>query len=64
MTRRCKACEQYESTQMSLLERRLLLWRRGMLTDAIAEELDLERHRLTEQLEKHQEAYHEESVYS
>ena len=64
MAQRCKPCEQFANKQTTLLERRVLLWRRGMLTDDISEKLDLERHRLTEDLERHQEAYHQPSAYS
>ena len=64
MERRCRKCEQYESKRADLRERRVLLWRRGKLTDAISEELDREQRRLTEELEKHQAAYHQPSVYS
>jgi hypothetical protein len=64
MAQRCGRCEQYESKQAALSERRVLLWRRGELTDRISEELYLERRRLTEELEKHQAAYHQESIYS
>jgi hypothetical protein len=34
-----------------------------MLSDALSEELDVELCRLIEELEKHQAAYHQESIY-
>jgi len=64
MAQRCKPCEKYEGKQRELRERRMILWRRGMLTDATSEELELEQKRLTEELEKHQAAYHQPSIYS
>jgi len=64
MSHRCRPCEKYENKQTSLHERRVLLWRRGQLTDKLAEELDSEKHQLTEELEKHQAAYHQESPHS
>ncbi len=63
MTHRCKRCEQYQSKQAAVRERRLLLWRRGMLTDALSKELEMELRRLVEEFEKHQAAYHQESIY-
>lgn len=63
MRQRCKRCEQFESQEAAVIERRLLLWRRGMLTDALSLDLETELRRLIEELEKHQAAYHQESVY-
>jgi len=61
MAERCKVCEQYEKSQAALLERRVGLWRRGMLTDAIAEELDSEQRRIMQDLKEHQTTAHEPS---
>ena len=47
----------------SVREHRLVLWRRGMLTDALSQELEAELRRLIEELAKHQAAYHQESMY-
>lgn len=63
MAQRCKRCEQYESKEAVLRERRLLLWRRGTLTDTLSEELEAELRRVIEELESHQAAYHQESIY-
>lgn len=63
MAHLCKRCEQFENKEAAIREHRLLLWRRGMLTDAISEELEVELRRLIEGLEKHQAAYHQESIY-
>lgn len=63
MAHLCKRCEQFENNETAVRERRLLLWRRGMLSDALSEELDVELCRLIEELEKHQAAYHQESIY-
>jgi hypothetical protein len=63
MTQRCKRCEQFESKEVAVRERRLVLWRRGMLTDALSQELEAELRRLIEELEKHQATYHQESIY-
>lgn len=59
---RCRRCEQYESKQAALQDRRLLLWRRGELTDKISQELYRQQRQLTEELEQHQAAYHQPSV--
>lgn len=64
MAQRCRRCEQYESRQAALHERRVLLWRRGELTDKTSEKLYREQRRLTEELEQHQAAYHQPSVYA
>ena len=63
MAHRCKRCEQFASKEATLRERRRVLWRRGMLTDELSGELELELHRLIEELEKHQVSYHQESIY-
>ena len=63
MAQRCKRCEQYESQEAALRERRLLLWRRGTLTDALSEEIEAELRRVIEEFERHQAAYHQESIY-
>jgi hypothetical protein len=34
-----------------------------MLTDELSQELEVELRRLIEELEKHQAAYHQESIY-
>jgi hypothetical protein len=34
-----------------------------MLTDALSKELEMELRRLVEEFEKHQAAYHQESIY-
>jgi len=64
MAQRCRRCEQYEGKQAALSDRRMVLWRRGELTDKLSEQLYLEQRRLTEELEKHQTAYHQPSVYA
>jgi hypothetical protein len=63
MAQRCKRCEQFESQEAVLRERRRVLWRRGMLTDELSRKLERELHRVVEELEKHQAAYHQESIY-
>jgi len=63
MAHLCKRCEQFESEEAAVWERRLLFWRRGMLTDALSEELERELRRLIDELEKHQAAYHQQSIY-
>ena len=63
MTHGCKRCEQFESKEAAVRERRLLLWRRGMLTEELSQKLEVELRRLIEELERHQAAYHQESIY-
>jgi hypothetical protein len=63
MAQRCRRCEQLESKEAALRERRLVLWRRGMLTEVLSQELEAELRGLTEELERHQAAYHQESIY-
>ncbi len=40
MPQRYGRCETYEARQISLQDWRLVLWRRGMLTDVVSEELE------------------------
>lgn len=63
MAQRCRRCEQFENKEAAVREHRLVLWRRGMLTDALSQELEAELRRLIEELEKHQATYHQESIY-
>jgi hypothetical protein len=62
MTRRCKRCEQYRNQLIALRDRRVLLWRRGELSDAIAAETEVAERRLIEEWEQHQAAYHQPSL--
>jgi hypothetical protein len=63
MMHRCKRCEQFEGKAAAVREHRLLLWRRGMLTDELSHGLEAELRKLIEELEKHQAAYHQESIH-
>ena len=63
MAQRCRRCEQFETKEAAVREHLLVLWRRGMLTDALSQELEAELRRLIEELEKHQATYHQESIY-
>ena len=59
MPERCKQCEQYQKNQKSLCEHRTNLWRRGELTDAVAEELSSKEQRIIAELKEHQAKQHE-----
>ena len=59
MPERCKQCEQYQKNQKDLRERRTNLWRRGELTDDIAEELSSKEQRIIAELKEHQAKQHE-----
>jgi hypothetical protein len=58
MPERCEQCQQYEKTLKDLRERRTKLWRRGELTDAIAEELSSKEQRIITELKEHQATQH------
>jgi hypothetical protein len=62
MPERCKQCEKYEKSQKDLRERRTNLWRRGELTDAIAEELSSKEQRIIAELKEHQATQHKHST--
>jgi hypothetical protein len=58
MPEQCKNCERYEKRQKELRERRVLLWRRGELTEAAEEKLISEEQRIAEKLKEHQARAH------
>jgi len=62
MPERCEQCEQYEKKLKDLRERRTKLWRRGELTDAIAEELSSKEQLINSELKEHQATQHEHST--
>lgn len=62
MPERCEQCEQYEKNLKDLRERRTKLWRRGELTDGIAQELSSKEQRTTAELKEHQATQHEHST--
>lgn len=62
MPERCKQCEKYEKNLKDLRERRRNLWRRGELTDAIAEELSSKEQRIIGELKEHQATQHKHST--
>jgi hypothetical protein len=62
MPERCKHCEEYEKRQRDVHDRRVLLWRRGELTDAAAEKLTSEEQRIAEEMREHQAVQHEHST--
>lgn len=54
MPERCKQCERHERSLRDLRERRMRLWRRGELTETVAEKLAAEQQRIAEELRAHQ----------
>jgi tRNA A-37 threonylcarbamoyl transferase component Bud32 len=62
MPERCELCEQYQKNQKDLRERRSKLWRRGELTDAIAQELSSKEQRIIAELKEHQATQHGRST--
>jgi hypothetical protein len=62
MPERCKQCERYEKDQKELHERRVNLWRRGELTDAVSEKLAADEQRVAEELKAHRAAAHAETL--
>ena len=64
MTHRCWKCQENKSKQLELRDRRMLLWRRGELSDTLAEELERKERWFIEELEKHEATYHQPSVYA
>lgn len=62
MPERCKQCEKYEKNLKDLRERRRNLWRRGELTDSIAEELSSKEQGIIAELKEHRATHHEHST--
>ena len=62
MPERCKQCERYKKAQKELHERRMNLWRRGELTDAVSEKLAADDQRVAEELKAHQASEHGQTL--
>jgi len=62
MPEQCKKCERYEKTQKELHERRMNLWRRGELTDAVSEKLAADEQRVAEELTAHKASAHPQTL--
>ncbi len=62
MPEQCKECERYEKNQKELHERRMNLWRRGELTDAVSERLAADEQRVAKELKAHQASAHRQTL--
>jgi len=58
----CRRCERYENNQKVLHKRRMNLWRRGELTDAVSEKLAADEQRVAGEWKAHQASAHGQTL--